>query len=413
MPDAEIIAIGSELLTPDKVDTNSLYLTDQLNTLGVEVRRKLVVGDDRALVAASVKQALLDAEIVIVTGGLGPTEDDVTRDAVADALGRKLEFRGDLLAALEERFKQINRKMAENNKRQAWAVEGAEALPNPRGTAPGQWIDVGDGRVVMLLPGPPRELKGMFAEQCAPRLERILPPQVIRTRLFRVAGMGESDLDQLISPVYKPFTNPVTTILAGPGDIQIHLRSRGATNEEADGLLNQIAPEIERLLGDRIYSRDGSPIETVVGNRLRQLGATLSVAESCTGGLLGERITSVAGSSDYFVGGFLAYSGRMKTHLLGVDPGLLAAHTAVSEEVAMAMAVGARTRTGSTYAVSITGEAGPESATGQPVGTMIIGFAGDGVEPVARKYHLFGGRDGVRARAAQWALDDLRRWLRA
>ena len=413
MPDAEIIAIGSELLTPDKVDTNSLYLTDQLNTLGVEVRRKLVVGDDRALVAASVKQALLDAEIVIVTGGLGPTEDDVTRDAVADALGRKLEFRGDLLAALEERFKQINRKMAENNKRQAWAVEGAEALPNPRGTAPGQWIDVGDGRVVMLLPGPPRELKGMFAEQCAPRLERILPPQVIRTRLFRVAGMGESDLDQLISPVYKPFTNPVTTILAGPGDIQIHLRSRGATNEEADGLLNQIAPEIERLLGDRIYSRDGSPIETVVGNRLRQLGATLSVAESCTGGLLGERITSVAGSSDYFVGGFLAYSSRMKTHLLGVDPGLLAAHTAVSEEVAMAMAVGARTRTGSTYAVSITGEAGPESATGQPVGTMIIGFAGDGVEPVARKYHLFGGRDGVRARAAQWALDDLRRWLRA
>jgi len=411
MPDAEIIAIGSELLTADKIDTNSLHLTDQLNTLGVEVCRKLVVGDDRALVSESVKQALKNAEIVIITGGLGPTEDDVTRDAVADALGRKLEFRDDLLTALEERFKQIGRTMADNNKRQAWAVEGAEALPNPRGTAPGQWITAENSRVIMLLPGPPRELKGMFAEQCLPRLERLLPPQAIRTRFFRVAGMGESDLDTLIAPVYKPFTNPVTTILAGPGDIQIHLRARGKTAGEADVLLEKIAPEIERLLGNRIYSRDGSPIEAVVGDRLRALGATLSVAESCTGGILGERVTSVPGSSDYFLGGFLAYSDRMKTHLLGVDPGLLAAHTAVSEQVAIAMAAGARTRTGSTYAVSITGEAGPESSSGQPVGTVIIGLAAPGKEPVARRYLLFGGRDGVRARAAQWSLDDLRRAL--
>ena len=345
MPDAEIIAIGSELLTADKVDTNSLYLTDQLNTLGVEVRRKLVVGDDRALVSEAVHQALAGAEIVIITGGLGPTEDDVTRDAVADALGRKLEFRDDLLAALTARFKSFNRPMAENNKRQAYAVQGAEALPNPRGTAPGQWIE-DHHCVVMLLPGPPRELKGMFAEECLPRLARRLPPQVIRTRFYRVAGMGESDLDQLISPVYKPFTNPVTTILAGPGDIQIHLRSRGATHEEAEGLLEKIAPEIERLLGDRIYSRDGSLLEAVIGRRLRALHATLCVAESCTGGWVGERITSIPGSSDYFLGGFLVYNDRMKTQLLGVDGGLLTVHTAVSEEVACAMAECARAKTG-------------------------------------------------------------------
>lgn len=412
MPDAEIIAVGSELLTPGKIDTNSLFLTGQLNILGVEVRRKMVVGDNCALLSASVKQALQDAEIVILIGGLGPTEDDVTRDATADALGRKLELRDELLQALEERFKQINRKMAENNKRQAWAVEGAEALPNPRGTAPGQWIPIENGRVVILLPGPPRELKGMFTEHCVPRLSRLLPPQVIRTRLFRVAGMGESDLDLLISPVYKPFANPATTILAGPGDIQVHLRARGATADEAEALLDKIAPEIEHLLGDRIYSRDGSSIEVVVGNRLREMGATLSVAESCTGGLLGERITSVAGSSDYFAGGFLVYSDRMKTLLLGVEPELLAAHTAVSEQVAIAMAEGARTRTGSTFAISITGEAGPESASGQPVGTVIIGFSAPDAESEARKYLLFGGRDGVRARAAQWALNDLRMRLR-
>lgn len=412
MPDAEIIAIGSELLTADKLDTNSLHLTGELNALGVEVRRKLVVGDDRALVAAAIQQALENAEFVIITGGLGPTEDDVTRDAVADALGRKLEFRQELLGWLEERFKRFNRPMAENNKRQAYAVEGAEALPNPRGTAPGQWIE-DQNRVVMLLPGPPRELKGMFAEECVPRLAKRLPRQVIRTRFFRVAGMGESDLDQLISPVYKPFANPLTTILAGPGDIQIHLRARGATEAEAEALLEQIAPEIECLLGPRIYSRDGSLLEAVIGQRLKALSATLCVAESCTGGWLGERITGVAGSSEYFVGGFLTYTNQMKTQLLGVDPQLLAAHTAVSEEVACAMALGAREKTGATYSVSVTGEAGPESSTGAPVGTVIIGLAGVGVEPVARKYSLFGDRNGIRMRAAQWALDDLRRMLGA
>lgn len=410
MADAEIIAVGSELLTPDRIDTNSLWLTMQLNALGVEVRRKLVVGDDRELLAAAVRESLNQVSIVILSGGLGPTEDDVTRDAVSQALGRNLVFRQDLLDALTERFQRLQRKMADNNRRQTFIVEGAEPLPNSRGTAPGQWIEC-DGKMIMLLPGPPHELKAMFTGDCLPRLRRNLPAQVIRTLFYRVAGMGESDLDQLISPVYKPYANPVTTILAGAGDIQIHLRARGETDAEADTLLAAVGPAIEELLGDRIYSRDGAALETVVGEQLRGRSATLSVAESCTGGLLGGRITSVAGSSDYFAGGFLVYSDRMKTDLLGVDPQLLARFSAVSEECSKAMAVGARTRTGSTFAVSVTGEAGPESSTGAPVGTVIIGIAGPDGEPQAKRYLLFGDRNGVRARAAQWALDDLRRSL--
>jgi len=410
MADAEIIAVGSELLKPDRIDTNSLWLTGQLNALGVEVRRKLVVGDDRELLAAAVRESLDQVSIVILSGGLGPTEDDVTRDAVAQALDRSLVFRQDLLDALTERFERLQRKMADNNRRQTFIVEGAEPLPNSRGTAPGQWIEL-DGKMIMLLPGPPHELKAMFTGDCLPRLRRNLPTQVIRTLFYRVAGMGESDLDQLISPVYKPYANPVTTILAGAGDIQIHLRARGESDADADARLAAVGPAIEGLLGDRIYSRDGAALENVVGEQLRGRNATLSVAESCTGGLLGARITSVAGSSDYFAGGFLVYSDRMKTDLLGVDPQLLARYTAVSEECATAMACGARARTGSTFAVSVTGEAGPESSTGAPVGTVIIGIAGpDGVRH-AKRYLLFGDRNGVRARAAQWALDDLRRKL--
>ena len=420
LANAEIIAVGSELLTPDRVDTNSLYLTDQLNGIGVEVRRKSIVGDDRALLAAEVRSALANSGIVILTGGLGPTEDDVTREAVADALGRSLIFRQDLLDTLIERFQRLNRKMADNNRRQTFVVEGAEPLPNSRGTAPGQWIETGievgletgiegNGRLMMLLPGPPHELKAMFAAECMPRLIRRLPPQAIGTRFYRVSSMGESDLDQLISPVYKPFENPVTTILAGLGDIQIHLRARASSASEAERLLELVAPRIEELLGDRIYSRDGSPLEAVVGKILRERGATVSVAESCTGGLLGERITSVAGSSHYFLGGFVVYAERLKTELLGVDAALIAQHSAVSEAVAEAMARGTQARTGSTYAISITGEAGPESATGAPVGTVVIGLAKPGGLVEARRYNLFGDRNGIRARAAQWALDALRR----
>jgi nicotinamide-nucleotide amidase len=408
--DAEIIAVGSEMLTSQRIDTNSLYITDQLNALGVEVRRKLIIGDDRPMLTSAVQDALHHAGIVILTGGLGPTEDDVTREAVAGALGRELVFSQEICDGIEERFRRRQRKMAEINKRQAYVVEGAEVLPNANGTASGQWIEH-QGRVVILLPGPPGELKPLFAQECVPRLVRLLPAQVIRTRFYRVTGFTESDLDALIAPVYTKYANPSTTILAAPGDIQIHLRARCRSEEDAERLLAEVGEPIEELLGRHLFSRNGDPLEAIVGTLLRERAATLSIAESCTGGMLGERITSVPGSSDYFVGGFVTYTDGMKTDSLGVDPELIAQHSAVSKEVARAMAEGARNRTGSTFAVSITGEAGPESSTGAPVGTIFVGFVGPDAPPEAVRYAMPGDRPRIRGFATQAALDLVRRRL--
>jgi nicotinamide-nucleotide amidase len=276
-------------------------------------------------------------DILILSGGLGPTEDDLTREAVAQALGRKLVFRAEIAGVIEARFLAAKRKMAEINKRQAFIVEGADALPNDRGTAPGQWIEDSNA-LVMLLPGPPHELKAMFERQCLPRLRRVVPKQVIRTVFLRVTGMSESDLDALISPVYKKYENPSTTILAHNGDLQVHLRARCGAIGDADALLAEVAAPIELLLGDRCYSRTGDPLEVVVGDLLKRNHATVAVAESATGGMLGERFTSVPGSSEYFAGGFIAYTSAMKVELLGVPPEILEQFGAVSKETAEAMA---------------------------------------------------------------------------
>jgi nicotinamide-nucleotide amidase len=406
---AEIIAVGSELLTPQRTDTNSLFLTDQLNALGVEVIRKGVVGDDRAVLETAVREALSHASIVFLTGGLGPTEDDVTRDAVAAALGRPLEFRQDLCDEIEQRFRSRGRKMAEINKRQAWIIQGSEPLANPVGTAPGLWVEY-NGNLVALLPGPPNEMKAVFAE-CLPRLTRRLPAVVIRSRFYRVTGMTESDLDALIAPMYTKFANPVTTVLASAGDIQVHLRARCATVDEAERRLAEAGDPIEALLGARLYSRNGDSLEVVVGTLLRERGAMLAVAESLTGGQLGARITSVAGSSKYFAGGFLTYTDEMKTKLLGVEQDLLARNTAVSAEVAMAMAEGARARTGASFAVSVTGEAGPQSNTGAIPGTVFIGFAAEGRAVEALRSVMPGDRARVRGFTTNAALDLVRRRL--
>jgi nicotinamide-nucleotide amidase len=406
MSSAEIIAAGSELLTPSKIDTNSLWLTAELNNVGVEVIRKSVVGDDRERLTAAIRGALESARVTIVGGGLGPTEDDLTRDAAAAALGRELVFNQEICDAIEERFRRFNRKMVAINRRQAYVVAGAEVLPNDRGTAPGQWIE-DRGRVLILLPGPPNELKAMFTSHCVARLQRVLPPRVIRTRQFRVAGMPESDLDELIAPIYTRYTNPVTTILSNVGGIDIHLRAQCNSEQEAEALLEEIVSQIEPLLAPRIVSRNGEPIEKIVGDLLRSRGARLCVAESATGGMLGEWITSVPNSSDYFLGGFLVYSDEMKMRLLGVQGEMLAAHTAVSEPVAKAMAEGARERTGADYALSVTGYAGPD---GDDVGTMFIGLAGpEGTE--VRRVKMPGDRNRIRALTVQNSLDFLRRRL--
>jgi nicotinamide-nucleotide amidase len=397
---AEILAVGSEMLTPDKVDTNSLFLTQKLNTLGIEVIAKSIIGDDRARLTDAIRASWAHAELVILTGGLGPTEDDVTRDAVAAALEVGMTPNPAVWDAIIERFTRFGRTPTENNRRQTLILNGAEMLPNPNGTAPGQLFQR-DGRVLVLLPGPPRELKPMVVVELLPRLKALLPPQVIRTLWYRVALMGESDLDQLIAPIYSKYTNPATTILAAAGDIDIHLRARCETAAEADALLAEVGDPIAALLGDRIYSTDGSPLEAVVGDLLRAKGQSVAVAESVTGGMLGQQLTSIPRSSEYFKGGFLTYTDDMKHRLLGVPAGT----PAVSEEAALAMAKGARERTGATYALSVTGFAGGENA-----GEVFIGLAS--AERVhARKLKLSGDRQRVRTLTVINALDWLRRFI--
>ena len=409
---AEIVAAGSELLTHKRVDTNSLFLTEQLNDLGVEVTAKHVIGDDRARLAEQIRRALGNAEFVILSGGLGPTEDDVTRDAAAEALNRKQHYNTEVADALEKRFRTfLNRPMPEINRRQAMVIEGAEILSNDRGTAPGQWIECG-GRVVILLPGPPHELKSMFTRCCVPRLAALVPPAVIRTLEFRIAGMSESDLDQTIAPIYKPYENPATTILAHNGDMRVHLRARCATEEEAAHLLAGIGGRIEAALGDRIYSCNGDPLEAVIGKRLLAMNATLAVAESATGGGLAERITSIPGSSEWFLGGFVTYTRKLKVDLLGVPAETLERFGAVSTETAEAMAQGARSRTGATWALAITGNAGPTADGPEaPIGMIYVALSGPEETVSWHRQWPASDRARIRAFAAQMALDVLRRKL--
>ncbi|MBV9084092.1 MAG: CinA family nicotinamide mononucleotide deamidase-related protein, partial [Acidobacteriaceae bacterium] len=348
---AEIIAAGSELLTPQRMDTNSLLITEQLNNLGVEVTGKHVIGDDRERLTDAIRTLLLRTHIVIVSGGLGPTEDDVTRDAAAAALGRRLILDLEQESILINRFRQLNRPMASNNIRQAYLIEGAEALPNPNGTAPGQFISTARGALA-LLPGPPRELRPMVVNELVPRLKPVLPPQVIKVRSFRITGIGESDLDALIAPVYTKYTNPSTTILSNPGDLFVHLRAQAQTEAEADALLREVGAGICDRLGDKIYTENADePLEAVVGCLLRKHRATVATAESCTGGLIAYRLTELGGSSDYFLAGYVTYNDEQKQQTLGVSKELIQKHTAVSEPVAAAMAEGARSRSNATYAL--------------------------------------------------------------
>jgi nicotinamide-nucleotide amidase len=409
---AEIIAIGSELLTPQRVDTNSLIVTESLNMLGVEVFTKQVIGDDRERLTDAIRRALERADIVVLIGGLGPTEDDVTRDAAAAALGRKLEHSAEQEAILAARFRQINRPMAQNNLRQTYLIEGAEALPNPNGTAPGQFLLTRRGALA-LLPGPPRELKPMMERELLARLKPLLPPQAIKVRSFRITGIGESDLDTLIAPVYTKYTNPVTTVLSSIGDLWVHLRAQGSTEEEADALLKEVGDPIAELLGDRVYSTDNEDtLELTVGRLLRERHATVATAESCTGGTIASRLTDAPGSSDYFIAGYVTYTDQQKHAILGIPEELLAEHTAVSEPVALAMAEAARRLSGATYGVATTGYAGPSGGTEtDPVGTMYLAIAGpNGASRCTRIRH---GADRYRNRtlATQFTLNLLRKTL--
>lgn len=404
---AEIIAVGSELLTPDRIDTNSLFLTEELNKIGIEVVRKSILGDNRELLGAAFKEAMARVELVIASGGLGPTEDDLTRETVAEILGRRLVRNDEILRTIEGRFRALGRDMPAVNVRQAMVPEGAEALDNPRGSAPGLWIEHA-GCAIALLPGPPREMKPMFHEHILPRLERRSSGVRMFHRELRVAGLGESHVEERIKPIYTRYPEVHTTILAAPGEIQLHLRLWTHDAKHAQQVLDAIVQGFEIALTDRIFSQDGSSMDEVVARALTLNNATISVAESCTGGLLAQRLTSIAGSSSYFLGGVVCYSNERKNAWADVPPELILAKGAVSSEVAIALAEGIRRRIGTTLGVGITGVAGPGGGSEEkPVGTVHIALShGGGVKE--RNARFPGDRETIRWHASQIALDMVR-----
>jgi len=411
---AEIIAIGSELLTPFRQDTNSLYLTEKLNQLGVEVVIKTIVGDSRTRLVSVAQHALFRSDIVIFMGGLGPTEDDLTREAVAEALGLELHRDEEILEKLKQRFAARGYKMTPNNFQQADVIAGALVLPNPNGTAPGQWITgkyEGRDRLIILLPGPPFELRAMFDEQCFERLRAKLPAAYIATRVLKVAMLGESLVDSRVAPIYKRYTDVQTTILAGAGDIQFNLFTRADSMEAAQQRVDDLAGEIEDELEDALYASKGESLEQIVGYYLQMRNSTLAVAESCTGGLLADRITSISGSSRYFLGGAVVYSNELKTSFADVPKSLLDKHGAVSREVAVAMAEGIRKRCKATFGIGITGVAGPSGGSEQkPVGLVYHALASERETQVEER-NFPGDRKRVRWFASQMALDMVRRKL--
>ncbi len=411
---AEIVAIGSEMLTPYRQDTNSLFLTERLNELGISVAFKTVVGDNLEHLTSAAGVAIGRADVILFMGGLGPTKDDLTREAVAVALGIELKRDNDLVTELYKRFAERRLQMPENNAQQCDVLQGAVVLRNTKGTAPGQWLETefeGKPRMIALLPGPPHELHTMWDTEVMPRLRDKVPAAAIATRVLKVAMMGESAVDQRTAPIYQKYPNVETTVLSGQGQVEFHLRATAATMEEAHAEVDRLAGELEDELDDAVFSSQGESLEEIVNYYLQMRNAKLAVAESCTGGLVAERITSVAGSSRSFLGGAVVYSNDLKTLFADVPPLMIEAHGAVSREVALALADNIRELCNADIGVGVTGIAGPGGGTEEkPVGLVFVAVSnGHKQEVVQRRF--FGDRERVRRWASQQALDMVRRML--
>jgi nicotinamide-nucleotide amidase len=421
---AEIIAAGSEMLTPFRQDTNSLYLTAELNALGVSVAFKTIVGDNLEHLTGAARIAIARADIVIFSGGLGPTEDDRTREAAAEALGIRLRRDPELLTAMYKRFAARRMAMPPNNAQQADLLDGAEVLHNANGSAPGQYIDTVVGRhrkIVVLLPGPPKELKAMFQAECKPRLKATLPARHLATRMLRMALIPESQVDARTAPIYKQYADVETTILAGAGEIQLHFLCAKPTLAEAQARVDELAEKVEQEMGEAVYSSHGESLEEIVLLMLGLRHMTLAAAESCTGGLLAQRLTAVPGSSRYFLGGAVVYADRLKTLFADVPEKLVQSDGPVSEPVARALAEGIRKRTGAAVGVGITGIAGPgPGAPGpdaeKPIGLVYVAVSfasatGRTEETKVVETNISGDRERIRYWASQHALELVRRSL--
>ena len=411
---AEIIAVGSEMLTPYRQDTNSLFLTARLNELGVTVAFKTIVGDHRSHLINAARTALERSDILIFIGGLGPTEDDLTRECVADALGTELRRDHEIVTAMYKRFAERRIQMPENNAKQADLLKGATVLPNARGTAPGQWLETthhGSPRIVVLLPGPPHELEALWHGQVVDRLRAKVPQAAIATRVLKTAMLPESAADARTAPIYKRHPEVETTVLAGQGQVEFHLLARAANLEEAQIAVDRLAGELEDELGDAVFSTQGESLEQIVGYYLQMRNLKLAVAESCTGGLVAERITSVPGSSRHFLGGAVVYSNDLKTLFADVPPLMIEAHGAVSREVALALAENIRDICNADIGVGVTGIAGPGGGTEEkPVGLVYVAIT-DGTKQEVVQRRFPGDRERVRRWASQQALDMVRRLL--
>ncbi len=410
----EIIAVGSEMLTPFRQDTNSLYITEKLNELGVAVAFKTIVGDRRKDLVNALRTALVRVDILIVMGGLGPTEDDLTREAAAEVLSIALRRDATQVAALHARAASWRIPMPQNNLKQAEVLQGATLLPNLNGSAPGQWLDTafeGYRKLIALLPGPPHECRPLFDAECVPRLREVVPERSIAVRTLKAAMIPESQADKLLAPIYTTYADVETTLLAHAGDLQITLICSKPTAEAAQRRVDELAERVEEALEDWLYSSQGDSLEQIVLYYLGLRQATLAVAESCTGGLIAQRITSVPGASRAFVGGVVVYTDALKTSMAGVSEELIAKHGAVSAEVAKALADGIRARTGAVVGLGVTGIAGPTGATeSKPVGLVHIAVSdAQGVDAMERTFR--GDRTRIREWAAQQALDLLRRRL--
>lgn len=411
---AEIIAVGSEMLTPWRQDTNSLYLTEKLNEIGIAVTFKTIVGDRLKDLVGAIRTSLSRVDVLVMMGGLGPTQDDLTREAVAEALSLSLRRDAAQVAALHARAASWRITMPQNNLKQADVLEGATVLPNANGSAPGQWLDTtfeGYRKIVILIPGPPSECKPLFDTECLPRLRNSVPPRHIAKRTLRAAMIPESQADKLLAPIYTTYPDVETTILAHAGDIQLTLLCSKSNPEVARQRVDELAGRLEETLEDWLYSSTGESLEQIVLYYLGLRQATLAVAESCTGGMIAQRITSVPGASRAFLGGAIVYSDPLKAAFAGVSADLIARHGAVSAEVTEALANGIRIRTGATLGLGVTGIAGPAGATdNKPVGLVYIALSdANRTDVMDRTFR--GDRQRIREFASQQALDLIRRRL--
>jgi nicotinamide-nucleotide amidase len=413
---AEIITAGTELLLGHVVDTNSAYISRRLAGLGVSVFRKSTVGDNLARLCHCIQEALGRADVVLITGGLGPTEDDLAREASALALGVELEEDADTLTALERFFASRGTPMPENNRKQALRPkpEDGRLLPNDVGTAPGLLFETG-GRVVICLPGVPREMERMMEQSVEPYLrDRISMREggvVIVSRALRTIGIGESALEERILDLAHGRDNPTVATYAGSGECEVRITARAARTDEARAMIDRVAAEVRARLGALVYGEDDDTLEAVAGRLLMKAGATLATAESCTGGMVAAAITSVSGSSDYFERGYVTYSNRAKQVDLGVDADIIRQHGAVSRPTAIAMAAGASRRSGASIGVSITGIAGPTGGTAdKPVGTVYLAlWDATHCSVVSARIKFGGDRLGVRQRSTKLCIDMVRR----